>query len=320
MNWRTKARIANCVAKLPFSLSYGAYYCLQRCFGRLRDTNPTFTLGQAARIAEVAASLQKSLVKSTCFELGTGRNVDVPLALWLLGAEKIITVDLNPYLKETFVRADLEYIKNHSGEVRELFAGRIDDLRLEALLSLAGKKWRLPDLLELCRITYLAPCDASNTLPIPSDSVDFYVSVVVLQHIPADVLRAIFVEGNRVVKRGGLFLHKIDHTDHFSHTDPAISSINFLQFEDDEWAKYAANRFMYVNRLRQDDYLEIFRAAGQKVLLCDAAVDLRARELLQKNGLKLAERFAGKPKDVLEISSSWIVSEKSCESSLSATS
>jgi len=168
--------------------------------------------------------------------------------------------------------------------------------------------------MELCGVTYHAPCDASE-LSMASDSVDFYISIVVLQHVPAQVLKAILAEGNRVVRPGGLFLHKIDHSDHFSHTDAAISAINFLQFDDAEWEKYAGNRFMYVNRLRQDDYLEIIRAAHQNVLLCEAGVDDRAHELLEKNGLKLAERFARKPKDILEITSSWILSEKPCASS-----
>ena len=32
---------------------------------------------------------------------------------------------------------------------------------------------------------------------------------------------------------------------------------------------------MYVNRLRHDDYLELFRATRQKILLCDVNVDPR---------------------------------------------
>ena len=67
---------------------------------------------------------------------------------------------------------------------------------------------------------------------------------------------------------------------------------------------------MYVNRLRHDDYLELFRALRQNILHSDADVNPRTHELLQTNGLKLAERFAGKPKDVLEIAASWIVAEK----------
>jgi SAM-dependent methyltransferase len=314
MNWRTKARIANIVGKLPFSLSYATYCCLQRCFGRLRHTDPLFTLNQAARMAEIIASQGRSFAKSNCFELGTGRNVTAPVVLWLLGAEKVITVDLNPYLQERFVRADIEYIKDHPETIRELFGGRIDACRLEQLLDFAGREWELAGLMELCGITYHAPCDAAE-LSGASDSIDFYVSIVGLQHIPGEVLKAVLTEGDRVVKPGGLFVHKIDHSDHFSHTDHSISAINFLQFDEAEWAKWAGNRFMYVNRLRQDDYIEIIRAAQQKVLLCDDAVDERAHRLLESNGLKLAERFAKKPNDVLKITSSWIVSEKPCESS-----
>jgi hypothetical protein len=30
-------------------------------------------------------------------------------------------------------------------------------------------------------------------------------------------------------------VHNIDFTDHFSHSDPSISSVNFLQFSESQW-------------------------------------------------------------------------------------
>ena len=199
MNWRTKARIAKLVTKLPASLSDWLYCRLQRSFGRLRRANPTATLHRVMRAAEIIESQGKSLVKSMCFELGTGRSIETPLALWLFGAKKIITVDVNPYLKEMFVRRNLEYIRDHCEEIRDLFGGRIYGQRLEDLVAFTEKKWRLPDVMEFCSVTYLAPCDASK-LPIASASVDFYVSILVLQHVHTNVLKAIFMEGNRIVK------------------------------------------------------------------------------------------------------------------------
>ena len=51
----------------------------------------------------------------------------------------------------------------------------------------------------------------------------------------------------------------VDYSDHFSHSDQTISSINFLRYSDDEWQRYAGNRYMYMNRLRHDDVLALFR-------------------------------------------------------------
>ena len=57
------------------------------------------------------------------------------------------------------------------------------------------------------------------------------------------------------VKPTGLLLHMVDHSDHFSHADSSLSPIHFLQFSDAQWQRYAENRYSYVNRLREDDYL-----------------------------------------------------------------
>ena len=313
MNWRTKAWMQNIAAALPSSFSYGMYYWLQRSFGGLRRVNPLQDFRDGIKLAEIIDSLKKSPVGCTFFELGTGRRINLPLVYWLFGAQKTISVDLNPYLKEPLIREDLEYVRKNREQIRELFAGRIHGRRLEELMAFTDGKWRLADLLNFCGIVYLSPCDASR-LPLASDTVDFYTSQVVLQHIPLEILKKIFAEGRRVVKNHGIFIHHIDYSDHFAHADNTISLINFLQFSEAQWNKLAGNRYMYMNRLRQDDYCELFHTMHQKVLLlCNSNVNPRVHELLEKGELKLAERFAKKPKNILEITSSWIVSENNCE-------
>jgi hypothetical protein len=64
------------------------------------------------------------------------------------------------------------------------------------------------------------------------------------------------------VRAGGLFVHFIDHSDHFSHSDATISPINFLKHCESDWQGYAGNRYMYMNRLRHDDMIELIRESG----------------------------------------------------------
>ena len=45
----------------------------------------------------------------------------MPIAYWLMGARKIYTIDLNPYLKSELVEESLKYIFNNQEEVRNLF-------------------------------------------------------------------------------------------------------------------------------------------------------------------------------------------------------
>ena len=63
-----------------------------------------------------------------------------------------------------------------------------------------------------------------------------------------------------------MFIHRIDYSEHFSHSDSSISSLKFLKFNANEWKKYDDNRNMCMNRLRHDDYLEVFENGDYTVL------------------------------------------------------
>ena len=244
-------------------------------------------------------------------EVGTGRVPLVPLAYWLMGAKETITVDLNPYLKAELIKENLQYISDNTKQIRKLFGSLLQEDRMEELLHfIISVSFSTGAFLDLSCTNYIAPGDAANT-GLPSQSIDFHTSYTVFEHIPLEVLRAIIDEGNRIISDDGLFIHHIDYSDHFSHSDQSISPINFLQFSDDEWNKYAGNRYMYMNRLRHDDYIRLFQSAGHRVVSIDPSVDQQVEELLGGEGLQLDERFKSKSNDVLSITEAWIISQKS---------
>jgi hypothetical protein len=244
------------------------------------------------------------------FEVGTGRVPLVPLAFWLMGAEKTITVDLNPYLKTDLIFESLRYIATHRDEIRTLFGDFLDKGRFQSLLEFAETAdFSSGAYLRLCRIDYIAPGNAAST-GLPPQSIDFHTSYTVFEHIPPGVLIQIVKEGNRLISSTGLFVHRIDYSDHFSHSDQKISAINFLQFSDDKWSRYAGNRYMYMNRLRHDDFLSLFESSGQYILDTEQDTDQRSLGLLRNGALQIDEKFSEKSKEVLSVTGSWIVSKK----------
>lgn len=310
MHWRAKARLQNAIALLPSELSYALYYRLQRTFGGLRRANPVSRLRAGIEACDRLSQLGRQTVGKAFLEIGTGRTLSMPLAFWLRGAASIVTVDLNPYLRDNLVQEELIYIRDHEAETRNLFHNHLDEDRLSDLLRLVRRSWSREDLFQLLNLEYRAPADAAQLAEVPSQSVDYQVSYTVFEHIPPNVLPAILHEGERILKRDGLFLHHVDFSDHFAHSDSSISSVNFLQFSDAEWSKLADNRYMYMNRLRIDDFLEIYRECGHRILLDDRTTDADAMAALAA-GLKLDGRFAGKAPEVLSVTRSWIVSEAS---------
>ncbi len=307
VRWQLKARLQNAVAALPFASS-SVYYAIQRTVGGLRQglNHPVDRFKAAIRMVDWIESAGRDISGRRFVEVGTGHMVNVPTALWLLGAGETLTVDLNRYLSATLVAESNEYIRRHEREIVELFGARAESERFRGrfnqLLSFSGK---LEALLEMMSVDYLSPGDAA-ALPLPDQSVDFHVSNTVLEHVPASAISGILGEAKRVMAPGGLLVHNIDPSDHFSHDDSTIPAVNFLSFSDSEWDKWAGNQFMYQNRLRSREYLELFERAGVHIVRSESAVDERSLTAL-RNGFVPAHRFAKMTGEELATTQVWLM-------------
>jgi hypothetical protein len=295
-------------------VSYGAYYRILRHSGTLKKgtLNPLAPLKMAVEMWDMIVEHGRTPVGRVFLEVGTGRRINLPVAFWLCGAGRVMTVDVNPYLAEELVKEDIGFLRNNRDQVRALFGDRLDEARFGDLDRLTSGKWRLNELLDLCAIEYLARGDAAH-LDLPSGSVDFQVSISVFEHIPPEVLVSIMEEGYRVVRDDGLFINVVDFSDHFSHSDKSISSIHFLRFSEEEWRKIAGNRYAYANRLRIDDLLSLMAKAGHRQLGLRCINDASLLDLVRSGRLALDPKFKDKSDDSLSATCAWVVSEKDRE-------
>ncbi len=310
MKWKLKAFVQNVIARLPRELSMWTYYRLQRHFGGLRHVDPSSRLVAGVETWERIRRQGCSPVGKVFLEVGTGWVPLVPLAYWLMGAERTVTIDVNKYLREELVAEHLRKIVEKKGDIQRLFGGRLDLKRFGLLQQFASKpKISVADFLSLCQIVYVAPGDAAK-VDLPARSIDFHTSYTVFEHIAPQILRDILVEGNRLLRNGGLFVHRIDYSDHFSHSDRSITAINFLQYSDHEWARYAGNRYMYMNRMRHDDYVMLFGEVGHEILSLEPEVDQRSAALLAGKAILLDQKFHGKGNYILGIRDCWFVTKQ----------
>jgi hypothetical protein len=310
MHWKVKAKAQSLIAILPSSLSYGVYLWIQRHFGGLRAINPSARLAAAVEIWRRNRYQGQDPIGKVFFEVGTGRSPVVPLAYWLFGAERTITMDLNPYMDPELVEECLHYIVRNICDVKRILEPYLVPTRLEDLQEfIKYRKFSQPDFLHFAGIDYIAPGNASKT-ELSNRVVDYHTSYTVFEHISSDDISAILCEGNRIVKESGIFVHCVDYSDHFSHGDHSIPAINFLQYSERKWAKYAGNRYMYMNRLRHDDVLELFASAGHRILSDEPITDSRSMKELTQGRIHVDERFRAKSIETLSVSSAWIVSEK----------
>lgn len=310
MNWKIKSLIQNIVSTLPDSLSHKVYYQIQRNLGGLRKVNPTSRIIAGINICKKIHEFSEVVKNKIFFEIGTGRRLNVPLVFYLLGAKKVITIDSNNYLKTELVKEDIQYMKDNYKEVVLLFQGMQLDLnRLKNLLKFSSGNSDVHDIMKFCNIEYIAPGDASKT-NLPDASVDFHISYTVFEHIPLEIITNILREGNRIISNNGLFIHKIDFSDHFSHSDNSISPINFLQYNYKEWNKYAGNRYMYMNRLRLDDFKELYKKQGHELLNIETNQDDSIMQVLNDPSFSIDSGFKDKQTDVLCTKDAWIISKK----------
>ncbi|HYG80152.1 MAG TPA: class I SAM-dependent methyltransferase [Pyrinomonadaceae bacterium] len=280
------------IAMMP--LADQIYYAMQRTVGSLRPgrSNPLEWFDAALSIVTWLKGAGASVEGRRFLEVGTGHYPNVPVGLWLCGAGEVVTVDLNAYLTDALASQTAEFVRQNREAVAAAFGAEAEvPLFRERLNQLAGLRAGAGarELLELARIKYLAPADATK-LEFPGGSFDFHVSHAVFEHIPAETISAILAEARRLLKPEGLLMHIIDPSDHFSHDDPSITAVNFLQFSEREWERWAGNKFMYHNRLRAFEYGELFERAGVRVLRQSEAVD-EPSLLALRNGFRLDEKF-----------------------------
>jgi len=303
MKWKTKALIQNIIAALPDSISYSSYSFFQKKIGGLKNFNPTKKLVSAKNVWTEIITAGKSPVGKVFFEIGTGR---VPIGYFLMGAKKVITLDLNPYLELGLLIDSINYIKNNPETVKTSLGGFFDEDRFERFSKIdTSPDTNLALILNALNIEYVAPGDARE-IDIENSFFDFYISCTVLEHIDENLLFPIFSEARRVLKPSGLAIHRIDYSDHFSHSDKEVSAINFLQYSDDEWARYAGNRYMYMNRLRHSDFVKLFKKTGYVIENERTDYNKSVIKLLSNNDFHIDSRFKMMSKKDLAITASWL--------------
>ena len=220
-------------------------------------------------------------------EFGAGWDLAMPLVLRTHGVASQTVLDLRP-----LARAEL--IADAARRLGFADAPQPDDDSTAAFLVRHG-------------IDYRAPADARATA-LPAGSVDCVTSTNTLEHIPPADIAAILRECHRVLTPGGLLSFAVDYKDHYSYFDRTRSAYAFLRYSPRGWRLYNPD-LHFQNRLRHDDYLALYEAAGFRVV--DEVVDRPSDEELQAlTALPLHESFRTMTLDRVAVLASRVVLAK----------
>ncbi len=231
-----------------------------------------------------------SIEGKTFFEVGTGHNAIVPVGFFLSGAKRVVTVDLYRRLDYNIMKNGLFYLVKNRHLIESLYSNKINSVILNERLDLLSEYWSTPrQFIKMANIQYLAPANAANT-NLLDNSIDYHVSTNVLEHISYEVIKNIFIEAKRILKDKGIAIHFIDLSDHFQYQDNSIGRINFLRFSDNEWSYIAGNQFAYCNRLRVNDYLNLFNELKFDIIHIEKIIDENSINKIQ-DGFKINKKF-----------------------------
>jgi len=187
-----------------------------------------------------------------CLELGAGWVLTHALVCHLLGAKRVVAVDVERAARFDALRAAVADAP--PALVRDLLApfsdhGRVR-ARLERLRSI--ERFDAAALAEL-GIVYRAPVDLARDAL--SEPFDLIYSLSVLEHVPVDDVGALLANLARQLTAGGTMLHVIHLED---HRDIARDPFAFLSARAQPFSRVEQTE--RGNRLRASSWLDAFAA------------------------------------------------------------
>lgn len=289
MHWRIKGLVQKLLGLHPAGA--GVHYRLQRRFGGLTD----FSGELATKVEDwtiMTGHLRSAGVAiegARMVEIGTGWYPTFPLACYLAGAARVTTFDLTSHLQRELLHrcvselaGFIETIAETSGSGVARVRDRYARLR-ESLEAGAGLDRATGGV-----VRYRAPADATRS-GMADGEVDVVFSNSVLEHVPADVIATMYRESRRILGATGLMFHSVNCGDHYAYVDRNVSQLNYLQYSDRAW-RFWNNAFLYQNRMRAHEFVELATQTGFDILLDTSTV--RPRRLEELATIRVHPRFA----------------------------
>lgn len=134
---------------------------------------------------------------------------------------------------------------------------------------------------------------------------DVVISNAVLEHIRKSLCVKTISNLNRVLKMGGYSFHQIDLRDHLNRK---ALPFNFFKYSDFVWSAATDDTIFYTNRLRCQNWLDIFEKTGFRIVYLH-----KYREMNPRFPKNIDNQFVNTPTEDLNVSSLDILVKKISE-------
>jgi len=267
MNWKLKAVVQKGISFLPAPFDHKVNYLMQKYVTKGVQLSDAYFLDRLEHAQKHITAYQQyagSLEGIQTLELGTGWYPVVPISLFLVGAEQVRSLDLNPLTHRAHWERCLEVFVEKEVAVRAALP--ILEERWAILQVLAKDSRHLDDaaFLAQLRLSFLLG-DARELREFKEQSIQLIHSNNTFEHVHPAALRQILQRFQQLLAPKGLMSHFVDMSDHFAHADPNITIYNFLQFTPKQWARID-NEVQPQNRWRLPQYLALYQELGLNLL------------------------------------------------------
>lgn len=258
--WILKAIVQKMISVLPFRNQIN--YWFQKYVTRGVALNEEHLYWKLTHARDHLSYLRKygNTAAPVCLELGTGWYPIVPILLYLHGAARVQTIDLNAHLTKATLQTCLNTLLDFS--TNEQWHSWFPDVEKGRWGELVQLSAQIPEMSldeALARLHIEAVVGDARHLATADATFDFICSNNTFEHIFPDVLADILQAFKRVLKPGGVMSHFVDLSDHFAHFDQSINIYNFLRFSEAQW-KLIDNVIQPQNRWRWPQYQALYQS------------------------------------------------------------
>lgn len=232
---------------------------------------------------------------ATVLDLGCGalNPYGASFMFLMMGARRGIAVDLDEILDVSrAVRALADLAAMMLIDPKSIIADfpitRAEMLRNIASFDLPSLAWGEPEGIDADRLLYLR--ESVHSLSLADGEVDFVFSNATLEHL--DRAEAAIAELARITRPGGVGVHIVDASDHWTYSDPAHHPLEFLTDPSPAPLLHGSNR------IRPMEFLPMFERHGFEVL---SFLPFRRAEIPEKLLKRLAAPWRGIAPETLAI-------------------
>ena len=289
MKWYVKLTAQKLISALPNIISRPLNSVLTKHFGmsskKISDNKIKSEIDRGlAVVSFLTQKTGREFSSVRILELGSGWHGSDLILFYLLGCDRIMTVDVIRLLDSQFLvrfiagfEVNLQHISKVSGVELPIIKRRYQKIS-------NCRSWH--DFLSVTGFEYCAPArliDVSSNVKF-----DIFYSYSVLHRMTIGELNQVLKAAISLCTDNFYSCHVIHHYDHNARHDTGLNPIHYLQYSERQWNLLQTELVNYQNRLRNKQFIEIFESNGFKVIACD--VTLLPEALL--DDLKLDPGFA----------------------------